>query len=40
MKDLCVEDNKNGQGYPVVADNERGVEDWILEELDHTFARL
>ena len=37
MKDLAVEDNEDGEGNPVIAHDQRRVEDWVLEELNHAF---
>ena len=40
LKDETVEDKEDNKRAPVVDNDESGVEDWILEELHHTLARI
>ena len=38
MEDEAVEDDEDGEGDPVVADDQRSIEYGILQELDHAFS--
>ena len=40
VEDVCVEDDEDAERDPVVADDEGGVEDGVLEELHHALAGL
>ena len=40
MEDVGVEDDEDAERDPVVADDEGGVEDGVLQELHHALARL